>query len=274
MATYILTWNPDRWSWDELDQQVARLRRNEPALDRWSTGNTKSVVVGDRLFLLKQGQEPRGIMGSGWATSDVFRDDHWDSVRAAAGDKANYVNVDFDSLVAPDAVLPVSDLVQADPLGSVHWNSMPASGFGLSDDAAEAMEQLWREHLGRVSTPTPQRLPEEVEDSRTYVEGAVTRICVNAYERDRTARAACVEHWGDSCLVCGFRFEDYYGALGLDYIHVHHLKPLGEIGEEYVVDPKNDLRPVCPNCHAMLHRETPPISIERLRQIVHKRSSP
>ena len=36
------------------------------------------------------------------------------------------------------------------------------------------------------------------------------------------------------------------------YIHVHHLRGLSDVGGEYVVDPVNDLRPVCPNCHAVL----------------------
>jgi predicted HNH restriction endonuclease len=31
---------------------------------------------------------------------------------------------------------------------------------------------------------------------------------------------------------------------------------------KYVVDPVNDLKPVCPNCRAMIHRRTPPYSLE------------
>jgi predicted HNH restriction endonuclease len=46
---------------------------------------------------------------------------------------------------------------------------------------------------------------------------------------------------------------------------VHHLRPLSGIAEEYEIDPVEDLRPVCPNCHAMLHRKTPPYTIDELR---------
>lgn len=49
-------------------------------------------------------------------------------------------------------------------------------------------------------------------------------------------------------------------------IHVHHLKPLGEVGEGYLLDPVADLRPVCPNCHAMLHRRKPALGIDELLQ--------
>ncbi|MGZ0084928.1 HNH endonuclease [Caldibacillus thermoamylovorans] len=53
-------------------------------------------------------------------------------------------------------------------------------------------------------------------------------------------------------------------------MEVHHLIPLSEIGEQYTVNPFDDLRPVCPNCHAMLHRGN--LSIEELREIVEARS--
>ena len=87
-----------------------------------------------------------------------------------------------------------------------------------------------------------------------YIEGAVRQITVNAYERNLQARAACIAHWGLACIVCDFDFEAFYGPIGRGYIHVHHLRPLAEIGTIYVLDSIADLRPVCPNCHAMIHR--------------------
>lgn len=65
--------------------------------------------------------------------------------------------------------------------------------------------------------------------------------------------------------MCGFNFEFRYGKIGKDFIHVHHLKPLALTDSEYELDPIADLRPVCPNCHAMLHRGENVLSIEKLR---------
>lgn len=96
-------------------------------------------------------------------------------------------------------------------------------------------------------------LPGELDESRELREGAVRRIPVNAYERNPTARRLCIERYGSSCAVCGFNFGDVYGELARGFIHVHHLRPLSEVGEEYQVDTIEDLRPVCPNCHAVLH---------------------
>ena len=101
---------------------------------------------------------------------------------------------------------------------------------------------------------------------KEYTEGSVRQVVVNVYERDRAARQACIGHYGLACVVCGLVFEDRYGKHGADYIHVHHLVPISEVGDRYEVDPIKDLRPICPNCHAMVHRRYPPLSIEEVRR--------
>jgi 5-methylcytosine-specific restriction protein A len=115
----------------------------------------------------------------------------------------------------------------------------------------------------------PEVPPEEIEsEPQGVIEGAKKQITVNIYERDPNARRKCIAYWKARCVVCEFNFGSVYGELGKGYIHVHHLKPLAEIGEEYVLDPVNDLRPVCPNCHAMLHRRKPALSIDELVGII------
>jgi 5-methylcytosine-specific restriction protein A len=102
-----------------------------------------------------------------------------------------------------------------------------------------------------------------------FREGAKRTITVNAYERDDKARARCLAHFGYRCAVCSFSFGEAYGPIAERVIHVHHLRPLYEIGEEYTVDPLEDLRPVCPNCHAVLHLRKPiPYSIEELQDLL------
>jgi 5-methylcytosine-specific restriction protein A len=117
----------------------------------------------------------------------------------------------------------------------------------------------------------PAVLAEEIGDPEKVFEGAKKVIAVNVYERDRGARLKCIAHWGCKCAVCRFDFGSVYGELGEGFIHVHHLKPLGEIGAEYQLDPMADLRPVCPNCHAMLHRTSPARGIDELRQLIESR---
>lgn len=111
-------------------------------------------------------------------------------------------------------------------------------------------------------------LPNEVQESVVFFEGAVRYVMVNAYERNPVARARCIEVHGYECAVCDFDFGAVYGAVAQDFIHVHHIKPLASVGEQYEVNPVEDLRPVCPNCHAVIHMSDPPFSIEELRAMM------
>lgn len=130
---------------------------------------------------------------------------------------------------------------------------------------AEILDKAYTE-----SKPNLGLLPEQIDNPQDFYEGTSQQIAVNIYERNPKARSACIEHYGAKCIICGFSFQEKYGDIGKDFIHVHHIKPLGEIGAEYKVDPINDLCPVCPNCHAMLHRRKPTFSVNELRSKIKK----
>lgn len=97
--------------------------------------------------------------------------------------------------------------------------------------------------------------PEMLDGESIEFEGLKKQILVNKYERSSIARKKCIEFHGLSCKVCGLTFSEKYGDIGNEFIHIHHLTPIHKIGKEYKVDYKNDLIPVCPNCHSMLHRK-------------------
>lgn len=106
--------------------------------------------------------------------------------------------------------------------------------------------------------------------SRLLREGKVVQVFVNAYERDPRARLMCLHHYGYQCVLCGFDFVRAYGPAAAGIINVHHLVPLSEIGREYDVDPIRDMRPVCPNCHAVIHARRPPYSMRQVKAFLRK----
>ncbi|QHQ62926.1 hypothetical protein Ana3638_20855 [Anaerocolumna sedimenticola] len=111
--------------------------------------------------------------------------------------------------------------------------------------------------------------------SNSLYEGERKTIVINAYERNPIARKKCIQIHGDKCAVCGFSFADTYGQDYIGIIHVHHLKPLSEISEEYVVDPIKDLIPVCPNCHLILHSKPNGVySIDEVKALLIKQNKP
>lgn len=263
MNTYLLTWNPKRWHWD-LASDLAMLKTHAFFDGRWSCGRTKRIEPGDRLFLLRQGLEPRGILASGHATSSPHADVHWDG---ALDHEALYVDVRFDALLDPEdeEVLPL-DQLRNGPLSTVNWRTQ-SSGISIQPAAASQLECLWSTHL-KAHGQAPAIVPEEIPTPALYFEGVSRTVNVNAYERDPRARQACIDHYGAKCIVCDFDFGAVYGLLGKGYIHVHHVVPLASIGERYAIDPIRDLRPVCPNCHAMLHRGSEVLSTDNLREVV------
>lgn len=120
----------------------------------------------------------------------------------------------------------------------------------------------------------PERIhPEEVNPNASYQEGRVKTVLVNVYERDSKARDDCLGHHGYNCAVCEMNFLAVYGELGRDFIHVHHKKPVALRKGPYKINPRLDLVPVCPNCHAMLHATNPPQTIEQLQRIYAAQSS-
>jgi hypothetical protein len=123
------------------------------------------------------------------------------------------------------------------------------------------------ESLGQRAVP----LSDELDSAEPLLEGAKYQVTVNAYERDPRARQLCIAKHGTACVVCGFSFGAVYGPVGDGFIHVYHLRALSEIGGEYEVNPAEDLRPVCPNCHAVLHRRVPAYSIEEVRAFLEQR---
>jgi 5-methylcytosine-specific restriction protein A len=264
MATFLLVWNPKRWHWDDIKEMSQLVQSGKLVTARWSCGNSKRLQNGDRVFLIKLGQKPKGIFASGSVVQGSYEDLHWDNEKASFGETAMFVNVRFDTLLKPENNnILLRHLLDTGPFVVMHWNTQ-MSGVQIPDSIASELEKVWESFASSQSFLSPEEIPE----NNTHYEGAVQQVTVNAYERNAKARKDCVEHYGASCFVCGFDFGKVFGKLGDGFIHVHHLRPLSEIKEEYQVDPIDDLRPICPNCHAMIHRRSPPLSIEQIQAIL------
>jgi len=139
--------------------------------------------------------------------------------------------------------------------------------YGLLNDQEVALIEF---AVALIATALPIssvvfRNPDEVLG---YPEGAISHVLVNKYERDPRNRREAISIHGQSCMACGLNFREKYGTLGDDYIIVHHVVPVSQIGSDYVINPSSDLVTLCANCHAMVHRQDPPISVEQLRQIL------
>ena len=275
MNVFLLVWNPKRWNdWGDHLGEVAKTAAGQPVPGSWSMSSRRSgVFPGDRLLLLRQGRES-GILASGVAVAVgagpecIYEGGHWDESKQ--DETAFYTNLEWDRVLLPEDVLPRETLKQQVP--EVTWERVQGSGQILESPVAKKLLALWHEHLSDIDDPESETWRSPTDDEGWFIEGKRTTKTVNRYERNRKARAECIARHGDSCVVCGFNFGKRYGEHGLGFIEVHHLKPVGGGGgKQRKVNPDRDLRPVCPNCHAMLHKtkdRSKPLSVAQLRRML------
>lgn len=151
MPAYLLTWNPKRWEWSTLHEEIADLKRGQPTARRWSAGNTKTIQPGDTLYLMRLGAEPRGIIAKGTATTGVKEELHWNQDRASHGETANVVYVTWEVLddSTTRTPLPVADLEAIAP--AQQWRPF-GSGAVIRPDALKALESAWANHIAPQSS--------------------------------------------------------------------------------------------------------------------------
>lgn len=94
-------------------------------------------------------------------------------------------------------------------------------------------------------------------------EGRVVTRNVQTQEWSSHLRKIAIEHFTRnniiSCDCCGFNFPKYYGDVyGKDCIEIHHKRPIfqyqGDTFEQLVDSALENLLPVCPNCHRVIHK--------------------
>jgi 5-methylcytosine-specific restriction protein A len=150
----------------------------------------------------------------------------------------------------------------------VNWTPQ-ASGISIPDEVAEKLEIDWAKFLNRHDPVRNITYADEIDEEKTFLEGASKTVKINIYERNAEARSICIKKYGARCSICGFDFGKQFGEIGQGFIHVHHITPLSMICKGYILNPIDDLRPVCPNCHAMLHQKRPePYTVEELKTIL------
>jgi 5-methylcytosine-specific restriction protein A len=261
MNTFLFTWNPFKWNWESLNENIELFDNGGKVTQWWSCVSYKTIKPGDRAFFMRLGSEPRGIFASGFIESDPYLSQHW----SGEGKIGYRVQIDFDVLLHPekDKILAL-EVLKSEDLNSQQWTPQ-SSGISIRPEVVKGLEKIWFEFLTTQNTRINFFAPTGFETVQTYIEGGASQILQTRYERNQHARTACLEMYGYSCSICKFDFEERFGDLGRGFIHVHHLTQLSTVGNRYEVNPVKDLRPVCPNCHAMLHRKNPPLTIEELK---------
>ena len=279
MTAIIVGWNPDNWDRWNYPAAVAQVRATGLIVERWDVDGTSDIPAGADAWLVLEGSHAGGLIGHGVVVSEqpepsVQPEPTQHPEAAEPGEPAAERPRkplagprELTVLVAFDALLPLGEEVPAhvlrDAAPGIPWEGPPDAGLQVDPIEEPIIRGLWAE-FGPQPGPDPTRpVP------GTYPQDAVARVLVNRYEWDEEARRACLARHGTSCAACGFSFELTYGEAGADFIQVHHIVPVAQLGSGYQLDPITDLVPLCANCHAVAHLGAgTPRTVAELRRIV------
>lgn len=213
MATCLLTTSIPRLNGETLDL----LRRNAARFELsqrlqsfdWFTHH-QGHQVGDRVYLLAQRSEPRGIIASGTVASNgVHPGPHWDG----SNTPALYVDVEWDGQVLPDEALPIETLESVAPY--THWVPRRSGTTRVDEADVEAVDDAWREHtdlLGYGSLDVPRRVQESpMRVPRDYRE-AVTKV----RRHQRAFRRLLLNRYENVCAYCGMGMVEILEAAHIE----------------------------------------------------------
>jgi hypothetical protein len=263
MQSFLITYKPatenpkSGWPIKEVQRLVKICHKQGWAEEDWRFRSLKKVSLGDRIFLLLQGKCGPAIIGFGNVVG--FPSNH---------DNVPRIRVRFESIVDPTIEVMASkeELLRIEG-ASNKWRTQ-SSGIPLPESVASNLEILI---LGTTwcGQDTDNYLMEAPE-GRLLIRKHLSR------ERNRdlveSKRRQALDKYGVlRCEVCGFDFAAHYGSRGFGFIECHHTKPVATlaVGDVTHID---DLALVCANCHRIIHRSRPWISVEELKDAIRQMS--
>ncbi len=147
MDTFLLTWNPERWDWEDgvYDAMVIATGAGEVEMGNWSTVvRTSGIERGDRGFLVSQ-HEDRGIVASCRFTSEIYQDEAFDD----GGGITNYAELEWEVVLPIESRLTIDEL--KDEISGVTWDRLHGSGVRVDDASAPSLHALWEEHVAELA---------------------------------------------------------------------------------------------------------------------------
>lgn len=253
--------------------------------------NFKALTKGEPFFFLvkneKGNKHERGVLGRAiYERFEVLSvDEAWNKFGIGNGDESKAVFIDrmnkmFDTDINKGRIgcIILSDFQQFDnpvylsEVGIEFKNSV-VSGKGITENELNTINEYGfltvKDAISRLSEVENMGF---TEDDEGFPEGKLVLKQHLVRERNseviKLAKERFIQQYGKLfCEICGFDFSTQYGDIGEGYIEGHHTKPVSEMteNEETRVE---DIALVCSNCHRMLHRKRPWLTINELKELL------
>lgn len=258
---------------------------------RKNTASFNVLIKGEPFFFLVKNETgasgERAVLGK--ATFERYEvlkvEDAWDRYKNANGDdnKERFImrmnkmfetdkNTDEIGCIILSDFQKFSNPVYLSDIGIDFKNSV-VSGKGIANTEVSSILEYGNSSLREII-----RNLNEVdrigltEDDEGFPEGKLKLKQHLVRERNQEVIKRAKErfltlHGKLFCEICDFDFKEHYGEIGEGYIEGHHTKPISEMGENEETKVE-DIALVCANCHRILHRKRPWLSINELKELL------
>lgn len=268
----------------KLPQVLRHLNNGNPTVGHLGSEQLDAVAVGDviwiitvedGLLLLAARFPVEQLVDREEAMKILGTDDVWESARHAICGEKNAIPM---NILCINNIVPAlnfstkkgaSKILSEDDYGTYDGKRLQTMRC-LAPDSVDLVEKIWSNpellesddfivsfykdfEEASIASSNSENL---TEDAASSTEGRLIESWSTRRERDPSNRARCLANREARCAVCEMSFLEQYGEIGRDFIHVHHEHPIGASNDKTgdLHDPENAMKPVCPNCHAMLHR--------------------
>jgi 5-methylcytosine-specific restriction protein A len=233
--------------------------RNRP----WTYGEVVLAceLVADNQWRYLRRTDPRVV-----ALSALLRD----MFPAEAAARADFRNASGVARKTADIATQHPDYKGVRTRGGKHDRPV-LEAFLAEEGRMRAEAAAIRQAIAAPPLPRSEALDIDLDPDDVFDEGRSFERRHVARERDPRARAAKIAavHAATgtvACEACSFDFEAVYGDRGRLFAECHHRNPLSVVGETRTR--LDDLALLCSNCHRMIHRYRPWLTVEQLSAVV------
>ena len=140
MKAYLFGWNPVKFKWEDIDDDIQQLATTGMLEDNWSVASHKSIQPGDRAYVVRVGMEPKGIFASGFISSEPYP-------AFRKGRHYFRIKIRFDVLLNPDKEPILGfDILKTGDLAYQTWTPQ-ASGISIKPQLVDELEGVWLDFL-------------------------------------------------------------------------------------------------------------------------------
>lgn len=144
---WLLTWNPKNWEWNAFHEWAAGTKLGKRYIEPW-TVMSKKITLGDKFFLMKTSDAPRGIIAHGRVVKEPYSAPHYDPEKASRGKMTNHIDAEFDWIIDYMKEPLLSQGILKTVFPSQQW-SPQGSGISIRQEIAEDLKQMWYAHIER-----------------------------------------------------------------------------------------------------------------------------